>query len=196
MSKKLSIAVLALAALVAIGMWGWSLFKPQVEDLADIQARLPADLDVDVSVEGITLSQGKDGKELWTLQASSATYDTEDGSAELENPEIVYFGDSGEESARIVAPRGTVDRETDTMTMYPDVTAFYGEVIVRGERLVYQGKTREITITGNATVDRGDVLIQAPRLVIDLTTRDMRAMDGVEVETTMRGAAKDGENPK
>ncbi|PKN36348.1 MAG: hypothetical protein CVU63_16700, partial [Deltaproteobacteria bacterium HGW-Deltaproteobacteria-20] len=90
--KRLLIGILALVVLAGIAMLGKRLLWPERLDDPSIR-----NLDVDLSLKGVNLSQGKDGKKLWNLNATGADYDENGDELTLTSPVIVYWGEEGGE---------------------------------------------------------------------------------------------------
>lgn len=194
MGKKFAIFLIVCAVGAGVGMWGWSVLKKQIQPVAEIIDQLPTDVHVDVSAKGVTLSQGEDGKQLWTLTAKSAGYDQENGSATLVDPIIEYNAD--EQPLRITAPNGTVSQAQNTMTLDSGVIAHYGDVKITGQRLDYNGKIHQIVISGDAHVRREGVTIKAPKFVFNLNTGEILALDGVRLDAENGLNADTGEGKK
>lgn len=188
MGRKLSIALLALAVLVGAGLWGWSFFRTEIDMAREVARQLPKDVNIDVSAKGVTLSQGEAGELLWDLTADSAAYKSGKGTVVLTNPVITYHAADGG-TVRIEAPQGEVDQTNNTMVLTPKVKAVYGQVVVTGDRLDYQGKTRRILISGDVVVQKEDMVMTGPKLEIDLTNRDIIASEGVRVVIARKSPA-------
>jgi LPS export ABC transporter protein LptC len=180
MGKKFAIFLLVCVLGAGIGLWAWSLFKKEIQPVAEIIEQLPDDLNVDVSAKQVTLSQGEDGKELWTLTAKSASYDQDSGRAGLVEPVIDYAAD--DQAVHITAPDGTVDQTQNTMTLTNGVVANYGAVDITGQRLDYNGTAHQIVISGDALVRRQGLTIKAPKFVFNLKTGELLALDGVRLD--------------
>lgn len=184
MGRRISIALLLLSVLAGFGLWGWSLFRVEVDMARDLARQLPKDVNIDVSVKGVTIQQGSAGSMLWELVADDAHYNTKQGTVLLTNPVITYNTNSTSgETIVIRAPQGEVNQKENTMVLTPRVKANYGQVLVTGNRLDYFGKERRIVITGDAVIDRGDLIMEGPRVEIDLDTQNMIAPEGARVTT-------------
>ncbi len=180
MGRKFAVFLIVCVVGAALALWGWSLVKEQVQPVAEILDQLPADVRVDISAKGVTLSQGEDGKELWKLTAKSAGYDQDSGRANLVEPIIEYT--SGDQPVHIVAPNGTVNQSQNTMTLESGVVAHYGSVKITGRRLDYNGTAHQIVISGDALVRRQGLTIEAPKFVFNLKTGEILALDGVRLD--------------
>lgn len=185
MGRKISILLLMLSVLAGFGLWGWSLFRTEIDMAKELARQLPKDVNIDVSAKGVTIHQGAGGGLIWELTADSAAYNTKQGTVLLTNPVITYHTNSTSgETIVIRAPEGEVNQQENTMVLTPRVKANYGQVQVTGKRLDYFGKERRIVITGDAVIDRGDMTMEGPRIEIDLSTQNMIAPEGARVVTS------------
>lgn len=185
MGRKISIALLVLSVLAGFGLWGWSLFRSEVDMARELVRQLPRDVNIDVSAMGVKIAQGGGGDLLWELVADSAAYNTRQGTVQLANPVITYHTNSTSGDPIVIsAPEGEVNQQENTMVLTPRVKANYGQVLVTGNRLDYFGKERRIVITGDAVIDRGDLVMEGPRIEIDLDTQNMIAPEGARVVTS------------
>ena len=68
---KKTIPFLFIGLLLMFFIWRWlSSFTPEIQ-------KIKKDLAVDLSLQGITLKQGKDGQVIWELTAKKANYSEE-----------------------------------------------------------------------------------------------------------------------
>jgi LPS export ABC transporter protein LptC len=148
-------------------------------------AELAASVDVDVSVSGLTLSKGSEGRLDWSLAAKGAEYLREQGRVRVTEPEITYFAEGGNgtrREIRVSAPEGLVDQEQETAELWPEVDIVIGPDTVRAERLRYSGAEHSIVLTGGVRIARPGMALSAERVVIDLATSLVTAQGGVSGE--------------
>ena len=141
--KRALLWLLTLALLAGLAMLGKHLFWP--EQLDNLSLR---DLEVDLSLQGVTLSQGKDGKKLWNLNATGAIYAEEGDELTLADPVIVYWGEQGGEPIEVRAPRGQVWQKEDRARMWDGVNGVQGQYVMRSETLDYTGQNRTLVLGG------------------------------------------------
>jgi len=174
------IALLALAAVA-----GWSVYSAKQAVKQALEA--VEDLQVDVSMQGVELSRGAEGRTEWRLVADGARYAQDTGLAQVDNPRIVYYlgetgGEAGGDDQRIVevnATSGEVDQESGGARLWPDVAITSGSTLVLAERLDYDGAQRSIVLTGTVRMMRPGLSLVAPKVTMDLKTSDIFAEGGV-----------------
>lgn len=168
--------LLALAGLAAVG--GWSLY--QRHQMLTRAAALLDDVDVDVSLHGVELSRGAEGRTEWRMKADAAHYAQDTGIVAVDNPRILYYlKDDGGEIA-VNATSGEVDQESGNASLWPDVDIVSGPNRARAARLDYSSAERRIVLTGDVRLERPDMTLDAPRVVLHLDTNDVDADGGVQ----------------
>ncbi len=179
MKRLLPWMLIGLVALAAVA--GWSVYSARQ---AAIQAaRAVADVDVDVSMHGVELSRGAGGRTEWRLKADGARYQQDSGTAQVDNPRVVYYldgsGGEGNGTVEVTAPHGEVNQETGAASLWPDVDILTGPTHVTADRLDYDGAARRIVLTGSVRMMRPGLVLTAPRAVLELDTNVISAEGGV-----------------
>lgn len=105
-------------------------------------------LDVDIHLSGVELSQGRDGKKLWHVRASSAGYADASNDVTLSQPVITYWGEGDEPAVLISAPHGQVWQKEDRARMWDGVNASRGEYTLHALTAEYRGTNRELLLEG------------------------------------------------
>ena len=134
--KKALAALATLLILTGLAVLGWRMLWPERLD-----PEIVRELDVDLSLKGVNLSQGKDGRKLWNLSATGADYAESGDELTLTDPVITYWGDEGGEPVQVTAPRGQVWQKEDRARMWEGVNATRGEYRMRAETMDYLGQT-------------------------------------------------------
>lgn len=174
MKRALAI-ILALLILAGIAVLGWRMLWP--ERLTPDIAR---NVDVDLSLKGVNLSQGKDGKKLWNLSASGANYVEDGDELTLTAPVITYWGENGTESVEVMAPKGQVWQKEDRARMWDGVNATRGGYRLRAEALDYSGRDRTLVMSGGADIFSDSMQGRADALTYFLDTGDILARGNVQ----------------
>lgn len=156
MRKIVVFAVVLLLAGLG-GLWYLWVQQKAVEHLQDTAAKvadveLQAELDVDLSLKGVTLSQGEKGELHWELKADKAQYVQDKSMVEVTAPTIVYKVSGGEAMLTVQAPQGAIWQEEERARLWPDVRATYEQNVLTADELVYNGKNRELTLSGEVTL--------------------------------------------
>lgn len=136
----IAIGVILIGGITMLGkilLWPERLAQPIVEHV-----------DVDIHLTGVELSQGKDGKKLWHVRASSAGYAEATNDVTLSQPIITYWGDSDEPAVLIRAPHGQVWQKEDRARLWDGVNASRGEYTLHAQTAEYQGSNRELLLKG------------------------------------------------
>ena len=162
---------MAVLAMLGAGFWWYAGREVMLPSIVE-------DVEVDLSLQGVRLSQGEDGRQSWTLLADSAKFDEESGLLHLTEPRVTYEDEDG--PVFVQAPEGEVSQERNTARMWPRVQAEYREYTVTAERLEYAGKKDLISFFGKVVMVGENGVIRAPEAAIDLDENVMTARGGVE----------------
>lgn len=176
--------LIALVALAAVA--GWSAYK--AKQAVEQAARAVEGLEVDVSMQGVELSRGAEGRTEWRLKADGARYMQDSGLAQVDNPRIVYYlnssgNDSGNATVEVTAAHGEVDQESGAARLWPDVDIVTDETHITAERLDYDSAARTIVLEGTVRMVRPGLALTAPRATMDLRTNEILAEGGVAANT-------------
>jgi len=174
--KRAVIWLLTLAILAGLAMLGKHLFWPEQLDKLSLR-----ELDVDLSLSGVTLSQGKDGKKLWNLNATGASYAEDGDELTLSDPVIVYWGEDGGDPVEVRAPRGQVWQKEDRARMWAGVDGVQGQYVMRSETLDYSGKNRTLLLGGTVELTGESIQGRFDTLTYFLDSGDFRAQGNVQV---------------
>lgn len=174
--KRLLTWLLTFALLAALAMLGKHLFWP--EQLDNLSLR---DLDVDLSLKGVTLSQGRDGRKLWNLNATGASYAEDGDELTLSDPVIVYWGEKDGEPIEVRAPKGQVWQKEDRARMWDGVDGAQGGYVMRSETLDYDGKSRTLLLGGTVELTGESMRGRFDTLTYFLDSGDFRAQGDVQV---------------
>ncbi len=174
--KRALLGLLALAVLVGLALLGKQLLWP--DRLDDLSVN---NLDVDLSLKGVTLSQGKDGKKLWNLNATGADYAESGDELTLTDPVIVYWGEEGGEPLQVRAPRGQVWQKEDRARMWDGVHGTQGQYVMRSQTLDYAGRDRTLVLGGTVDLTGESMRGRSDTLTYFLDTGDFLAQGNVQV---------------
>ena len=174
--KRVVIGLLALVVLTGIAMLGKRLLWPERLENLSIE-----NLDVDLSLKGVNLSQGKDGKKLWNLNATGAAYAESDDELALTDPIIVYWGEEGGTPIEVRAPEGQVWQKEDRARMWGGVHGTQGQYVMRSETLDYTGQNRTLLLGGTVELTGESMQGRSDTLTYFLDTGDFLAQGNVQV---------------
>lgn len=184
MRKAVFIALLLL--LIGLGgLWYWWVQNQAAKHLAETAKRvadvdLQADLDVDLSLKGITLSQGEKGEMHWQLTAKEANYVQEEGMVEVTDPIISYRIGKNEEMLTVEAPKGAIRQQEQWARLWPKVHATYEQNVLSAAELIYDGESRTISLTGGVTLAGPQFVCKASQLRYQLQQDMIVVEKGVE----------------
>lgn len=167
-----------LLALLVIGLFvtGKYLFWPE-----RLTPEIARSLDVDLSLQGINLSQGKDGRKFWSLNATAADYAEDNGSLTLEAPIVTYWGDGEAAGLQVRSPRGQVWQKQDRARMWDGVNATNGQYTLDGRELLYSGADRTLHMNGTVHLQGDGVAGQFDTLTYFLDTGNIIARGNIQV---------------
>lgn len=169
-------ALLILVLLVGIAALGWYALWPE-----RLTPEIARDVNVDLSLTGVTLSQGKDGRKLWNLDAAGADYAEDGDELTLNAPVITYWGEDGDEPVRVMAPKGQVWQKEDRARMWDGVNATRGEYRMRSDAMNYYGQNRTVVLSGDIGLESDAMRGRADTLTYYLDTGDFLAQGDVQV---------------
>lgn len=174
--KRALAAFFVLVLLVGIAALGWYVLWPE-----RLTPEIAREVDVDLSLSGVNLSQGRDGRKLWNLSATGADY-AEDGDVlTLEAPVITYWGEDDTEPIRVEAPQGQVWQKEDRARMWDGVNATRSGYRMRSDAMDYHGQNRTLVLTGDIGLEGETMRGRADMLTYFLDTGDFLAQGDVQV---------------
>lgn len=173
-TKKIWFGILLVICIVGVGMIGRHFFGTVEELKKDL-----GDVSVDLSLAGVTLRQGKDGRLLWTLNATAADYQKDAGFVVLTSPKILYFQEDKSEPLYVEGDHGKVDQKNDQAFVWSNVTARYRDAVVTTSNLHYDGKLRLLLFEKDVVVERGDLRLLADSARVDLKDEQLQAQGNV-----------------
>ncbi len=191
MKNKILFAAIFLAGALGFGAWLWmsqSRTVSEIRELAD-KVDLEADVGVDLSLRGIELTQGEEGRTQWRLTAKNAKYLQEEGRVLVEEPEVTYFLADGDRLT-VTAPQGEVRQESQQADLWPEVKGQYAGSDISAERLSWTGEDSAITLSGNVEMDNPRMRFSGSTLRFSFEKKTLDASGGVLV--VLKGAAPQG----
>ena len=174
--KRALLGLAAIAVLVGLALLGKHLIWPQRLD--DLSLK---NLDVDLSLKGVSLSQGKDGRKLWNLNATGADYSENGDELTLADPVIVYWGEEGGQPMEVRAPKGQVWQKEDRARMWDGVNGTQGQYVMRSQTLDYAGRDRTLVLGGTVVLTGESMRGSSDTLTYFLDTGDFLAQGNVQV---------------
>jgi LPS export ABC transporter protein LptC len=174
--RKALAAVIIAAALAGFGGWFFIRQSEMFEQARD----LAEDVNVDVSMQGLTLTRGEEGDVRWKLDAKGAKYLQEEGRIRVDAPRITYYPKDSDQDIEVRAPEGEVDQNTEEAWLWSRVVMHRGESTVTAGRLHYAGENRTITLTGGVVLERPDMRVVSDAAVMDLAADTLTAEGGVK----------------
>lgn len=184
-----AVAVLVVLAAGSYAAWRFSGLGKAAREVA----KAARDTKADVSVQGLTLSQGREGKLAWTLSAQSAEYLQEQGRIRVYNPRLVYYAEERDGKRReivVSAPRGEVDQGREEADLGPEVRIESSNGAIHADALHYAGAGRTLRLSGRVSLVHRDLSMNASEVVLDLTTNEITARGGVVGELFADGPAR------
>ncbi len=174
MRKKAGLVILCVVCIVVAGIF----VRHFLGSVDQVRKELK-DVSVDLSLEGVTLRQGKDGRLLWTLNATSADYQKDKGFVVLSNPKILYFQDDKPDPLYVEGDHGKVDQKNDQAFIWSNVTVRYQDALLTAARLHYDGIKRLLMFDENIVMVRGDMRLMADAAELDLKDEHLLARGNV-----------------
>lgn len=173
--KRLLYALSAILLLAGLGVLGKYVLWPDRQDSNSTQK-----LDVSLSLEGVELSQGRDGRKLWSLRAAGADYAEAGNELTLTMPVVTYWGQD-ETPVQVAAPRGQVWQKEDRARMWDGVNATRGEYLMRAETLDYLGAERKLSMDGAVELTGRSMSVRSDAMTYSLESDEILATGNVRV---------------
>lgn len=174
--KWVLIALVSLVVLAGVAVLGRYVLWPERLDTKLIQ-----NLDVDLSLKGVNLSQGRDGKKLWNLKAAGAAYAENGDELTLADPVITYWGEDDGDAIEAMAPKGQVWQKEDRARMWDGVNATHGQYRMRAQTLDYTGLERILVLNGTVDLAGDTMQGRADSVTYFLDSGDFLALGDVQV---------------
>lgn len=149
-----------------------------------------AEVGVDLSLKGIKLAHGKEGHLHWKLTAKKAKYLQDQKQVLVESPNIIYFFENGDKQLTVKAANGLIEQENEKARLWPEITANYGDMLLRADELEYSGKNRMLELRGNVQLASPKMTCRAAQMSYSLKSNDITAEDGIHATINLE------ENPE
>ncbi len=135
---------------------------------------------VDLMLEGVTLRQGRDGRLVWTLNATRADYRKEEGFVIVTDPEMVCFQEDDKEPVYMHGDHGRIDQKNDQADIWSHVEVRYQEGRLTTANLHYNGTNSLLCSQDGITLRGWGMFMTAEGGCVDLTTRHAEVHGGVK----------------
>lgn len=136
--------------------------------------------------EGVTMAVGRirqtatrDGVAEWHLEAESGRYDPENRKAELTDLSVKYYLEDRQE-VQLEAIEGTLNTETNAMTVSGDVTVRYAEYLLTADHLDYDHAARRLNTTSGVHIAGNGMDLTAQSMTVDLNAETATFKGGVK----------------
>mgnify|MGYP003760027051 FL=1 len=174
--KRVVVLLAALGLMAGALVLGKYVLWPEQPD-----KNITENLDVDLSLHGVRLSQGRDGRKTWDLEAAGASYAEAGDELILTDPLITYWGESDGAPIRVMAPKGQVWQKKDRARMWEGVNASQGDYQMREHFLDYEGQNRTLVLTGEVEIQGKTMQGRTDLLTYFLQSGDFLAQGNVRV---------------
>ncbi len=147
---------------------------------------------VDLVLKGVTLRQGRDGRLVWTLNATSADYHKEEGVVFVEEPHILYFQEGETKPVYVESQHGKIDQKNNQADLWSSVVARYHGSKLTTPRLHYNGTSSQLVCKEQVKFFGRDMVLTGKAAVAELGTKRLVVTGRVRAVLNMK-AAKDEE---
>lgn len=132
-------------------------------------------VDMDLSLQGIVLRQGRDGRLLWTLNATHADYQKEQGVVMVTDPDIVYFQEDANDPVYVTGDHGRIDQKNDQADIWSNVVVLYQGSRLITQSLHYNGTNSQLSFKDQVEVRKDDMVLTADTALVELETKNLKA---------------------
>ncbi|WP_291321610.1 LPS export ABC transporter periplasmic protein LptC [Desulfonatronospira sp.] len=148
------------------------------------QVDFDRDLEVDLNIRGLTLTQSTRDKVIWELNALEAGYIRRENRYLLHDPVMTYFGENDRDPLKIRAARGRIEQDTGTVHMWPHVEAESGGVRTTSSKATYTEGEGHVLLQDNVAFTGYGIKVSTPRALIMLEEDSIVATQGVHTVIT------------
>lgn len=173
--KNIFLGIFALGLFTALFFLGKYVLWPE-----RLSRSIPKNIDVDLSLEGVTLSQGRNGTKLWNLEAKSTNYAEAEDNLVLDSPVVTYWGNDTI-PVHVDAPHGQVWQKKDLARMWGGVHVTRDAYELRAQTLDYHGAQRTFILTEHVQLNGPTIQAVSDTMVYHLETGDIEASGNVQV---------------
>ncbi len=170
-----------IAGAVILFVLGLYVFSGESPEERRTVGPIAGDADVDVSMSGVEMRLGQEGRTLWTLRALSASYDQGQQMVLLNSPSIIKSLDGRDIPIIVSAPLGEVDQASSDIRLWSGVHMEYGPTYLNSDEAVFVQVDETIFLHGDILLDRQGLQLRSQRGDVDLQTWVVNAEGGVEV---------------
>jgi len=170
--------IIVLLIIVILGIY-WFSGKPETPE-QESQMMDEAD-EADVSMSGVEMRLGQEGRTLWTLNALSASYDQGQQVVRLQHPVITKNLADNEQPVIVTAPLGEVDQASNDIRLWSGVHVEYGPTYLNADQAIFVQVDDTIYLSEDILLDRQGMQLRSTKGDVDLTTWVVNAEGGVEV---------------
>ncbi|MBG0775805.1 MAG: LPS export ABC transporter periplasmic protein LptC [Desulfovibrionaceae bacterium] len=181
MLRRILVTVLLLAAAGGGLAWYVVVRNPVVEQVREAvkDSTLSGALDVDLTLRGLDLTHGEQGRAQWRLTAKAAQYLQDSGTVKVDNPSVVYYFEKGGGNMTVAASQGLVLQDRKQARLWPDVEGRYQDNVLRAGELFYNGTSESLTLADGVYLQGDQFACNATRMRVDLKTNEIVADQGV-----------------
>jgi LPS export ABC transporter protein LptC len=163
----LSVVVLTLAA-TAIVFIGYRRITRSPDAMLDLVKKK-----ADMQLSKIHQTAMKNGIREWRLDADSATLEEKEKTMLLENPDVEFFMDDGD-NVHLTADQGTIFTDSSSIQVAGQVSASTSAYRFRTDALDYDPATRELRSRTPVTLSGQSFTLRADTMTMNLDTRVTR----------------------
>lgn len=164
MSKKLIFSIIFLILILGLSIWAFTVATNITKSVseADIQAsrkKIDKSKNENVNAKGVIITETEAGKKFWEIYADSGKYDSKTTLVSLvqvkgnfyKNNKVVLSFD---------APFGKYNQKSKGIILTGGARALSNkDIFISAKKLVFKGKTDEITATGNVKIKKSDEMM-------------------------------------
>lgn len=205
MKNKLSLAVILLliAGITAAVFYSRKVRREIDETNARIEARNgnaeaagPADGIGSMSITGMEIVQGEQGRESWRLKAQDALMSEQGGDIIAQRPYLTYYFSPGEDKPGVgrevlfvESDTGDVNQQANRIRFVGNVVARYKDDVLTTSLLVYDGRNNRLDCPGESHIKSDNMTGRASRMSWHLDDNTLHASGGVSLDIETAPAA-------
>lgn len=137
---------------------------------------------LNLALKNISLTQGENGFELWRLKAEWANVIKENDLIIMEEPRLTYFMKDGGKVLFVQSKRGEIEQKKQIITFIDEVKLTQDDKILTGDKLIYDGPQKTMTIPGLGYVKTSSMSGEATDMVWLIEEQKILVNTGVSID--------------
>ncbi|MFP4391324.1 MAG: LPS export ABC transporter periplasmic protein LptC [Desulfohalobiaceae bacterium] len=148
------------------------------------------DMKFTVSVQGLELEHGSDGKKAWRLTAPRSEYSQEEAVFHLQDPSLEFLSRQNQEPLLVQARQGTFDQDRQSARFRHGVKADYQDMLLQAEAMQYVENLGWVVFQGPVFAQHPSLQVLGSQARFEMQAEKVVVQGQVQAELYSLGTAK------